>query len=147
MFSVAIGISDQCALRWNKVVNAVSILCSANTNRTLLQRNDPTDLPLTWNLVSRNSITRKYLVVYKTWQKTEKVYLSLDFRISRSSSKSSNRTEKNIPMYKYSPNLRQKPIYRSEIPSFGNGLSVQRSKQEVMKSCYFRKNAEEKLNS
>ena len=61
--SVFLGISDQCALRWNNAVNAGSTLCCANTNQRLLQRHEPISLPLTLNLVSRKSITRKYLDV------------------------------------------------------------------------------------
>ena len=40
-----------------------------------------------------------------------------------------------MPMYKHSPNVRQIPIHRSEMLSFGKGFSVQGSKQEVTESC------------
>ena len=65
----------------------------------------------------------------------KKFSLSLVFRISRTVSKYPNRTDKNktnipMPMYKYSPNLHQMPIYRSEIPAFWKGFSVEGKQTE-----------------
>ena len=47
----------------------------------------------------------------------------------------------------YSPNWRQMPIHRSEIPSFGKFLSIREVNRKSRKVVPLRKNTEENLNS